>query len=48
MGDFSFVSYQGDEFDFQMQEGYMLKVERVKFEHASKYIYWKNEVIGSV
>ena len=25
----------------------MLKVERVKFEHASKYIYWKNEIIGS-
>ena len=44
MGDVSLLSYKGDGFEVITHEAFQLKVERVKFEHASKYLMWKEKV----
>lgn len=46
MGDVSFETYHGHGFDSTTHEAFCLKVERVKFEHSSRYCLWKNKVSG--
>lgn len=44
MGDVSLLSYKGEGFEMTTHEAFQLKVERVKFEHASKYCMWKEKI----
>ena len=48
MGDVSFVTYYGPDFDPSIQEAFLLKVERVKFEHTNRYCKWKSKVSGGL
>ena len=44
MGDVSLISFTGEGFEKITHEAFKLKVERVKFEHASKYCMWKQMI----
>jgi len=44
MGDVNFNSYTGPDFEVTTHEAFLLKVERVKFEHTSRYCQWKKGV----
>ena len=46
MGDVSFMTYGGPDFDPILHEAFMLKIERVKFEHTNRYCKWKSMVSG--
>lgn len=48
MGDVSLNSYDGPEFDPSLHEAFLLKVERVKFEHTNRYCKWKRKVSGGI
>ena len=45
MGDVSFDTYKGQGFDETTHEAFLLKVERVKFEHTNRYEKWKNRLL---
>ena len=45
MGDVSFDTYKGPGYDVTTHEAFLLKVERVKFEHTNRYEKWKSHLL---
>lgn len=45
MGDVSFDTYKGPGYDETTHEAFLLKVERVKFEHTNRYEKWKSHLL---